>query len=140
MSLNNQDSSKLEVLFIDNFDSFVFNLVDEFEKRGCAVSVWRNDISAARALELSCQMGPKKLVVLSPGPGAPKDAGCCIDLIRSAPSNLPIFGVCLGHQAIVEACGGKVVRAGEIVHGKAYSIEHQREGILFSDRESPISV
>jgi anthranilate synthase component 2 len=127
------------VLFIDNFDSFVFNLVDEFAKRGCSVEVWRNDISSKRALEIALKLSPPRLVVISPGPGRPASAGCSLDLIRCAPSDLAIFGVCLGHQAIVEAFGGTTERAGRIVHGKASKIFHDRQGI-FKGLPSPMSV
>jgi len=110
------------VLFIDNFDSFVFNLVDEFEKRGCEVTVWRNDIGAARALEIFHALPRPSLIVLSPGPGAPADAGCCVELVQQAGPDVPMSGVCLGQQVMTEACGGRVVRAGEIVHGKASEV------------------
>ena len=127
------------VLFIDNYDSFVFNLVDEFEKRGCAVDVWRNDVGAKKAIDLVLGMPRPRLVVLSPGPGTPSEAGCCLELIRTAPASLPIFGVCLGHQAIVEACGGTVDRADRIVHGKSSPVHHVGNGI-FSGMAQPMSV
>ena len=120
----------MNVLFIDNFDSFSFNLVDEFRKRGCAVSVWRNDITAARAIGLALELPVPVLVVISPGPGSPAQAGCCIDLIRQGAGKLPIFGVCLGHQAMVEAFGGVVGQAGEIVHGKSAVVVHDGSAIF----------
>jgi anthranilate synthase/aminodeoxychorismate synthase-like glutamine amidotransferase len=125
------------VLFIDNFDSFSFNLVDDFKKRGCDVHVWRNDISAFHAMTLALELPPPALIVLSPGPSAPAEAGCCIELVRLNNGQIPLFGVCLGHQAIIEAYGGKVGYAGEVVHGKASSIEHQGQEI-FSGLESPM--
>lgn len=131
--------SELNVFFIDNFDSFVFNLVDEFERRGCNVEVWRNDIETAKAIELISKLAEPKLAVLSPGPGMPSAAGCCIDLIRKAPPGLPIFGVCLGHQAIIEAFGGKVGKAPQIVHGKTSMIDHKAQG-LFKGLDSPLTV
>jgi len=133
-------STILNVLFIDNFDSFVFNLVDEFRKRGCEVAVWRNDISAQKALEVIDQMPRPKLVVLSPGPGNPCDAGCCIPLLRAAPADLPIFGVCLGHQAIVEALGGRVCPADAIVHGKSSTIQHSDDSPIFAGLSNPLTV
>ncbi|MGM0555943.1 MAG: anthranilate synthase component II [Myxococcota bacterium] len=118
------------VLFIDNFDSFSFNLVDEFTSRGCRVDVWRNDISAERAIELALALPQPRLLVLSPGPRTPTDAGCCIELARRAIGHIPLFGVCLGHQVLVEALGGSVGRAEAIVHGKASGIDHDGAGIF----------
>jgi anthranilate synthase component II len=126
----------VNVLFIDNFDSFTFNLVDELRKRGARVDVWRNDVSAETGLALAQALPEPRLIVLSPGPGAPGDAGCCIPLIRLAAGQVPVFGVCLGHQAIVEAFGGTVGFAGEVVHGKASWIEHDGVG-LFQGLPSP---
>ncbi|MCP4605729.1 MAG: aminodeoxychorismate/anthranilate synthase component II [Proteobacteria bacterium] len=127
------------VLFIDNFDSFVFNLVDEFARRDCRVEVWRNNISADQALEIAVDLPAPRLIVLSPGPGTPAGAGCCVDLVRKAPFHMPIFGVCLGYQAIAEAFGGEVTRAGEVVHGKASTIVHNKCG-LFEGLSSPMTV
>jgi anthranilate synthase component 2 len=128
----------LQVLFIDNFDSFVFNLVDEYQRLGCAVQVWRNDIQVEQALALADGLSRPRLVVISPGPGAPKNAGCCLDLLRAAPKDLPIFGVCLGQQAMLEAFGGRVDRAPEAVHGKASQITHDGKG-LFAGLPSPLA-
>jgi len=128
----------LSVLFIDNFDSFVFNLVDEFERYGCAVDVWRNDIPVDKALALASAMPAPRLVVLSPGPGTPASAGNNLEIIKSAPADLPVFGVCLGYQAMVEALGGTVGRAPEIVHGKPSLIAHDATGI-FQGLPSPMT-
>jgi anthranilate synthase component 2 len=117
----------MKALFIDNFDSFSFNLVDELEKRDAQVEVWRNDVSVERAL---AELSDKQLLVLSPGPGTPAEAGSCIELVRAASGRVPIFGVCLGHQVIVEAFGGKVGFAGEVVHGKSARIDHDKSGPL----------
>ena len=130
---------KLNVLFIDNFDSFVFNLVDEFEKRNCNVQVWRNDISVEKVLSLYHDMKGPSLIVLSPGPGTPRDAGCCISLVQTA-TDIPIFGVCLGQQSITEACGGEVVQAGEIVHGKSSMLEIDTESEMLKGMPNPLSV
>ncbi len=128
----------LRVLFIDNFDSFVFNLVDEFKRRGAIVDVWRNDISADRAIEMAMAMAAPRLMVLSPGPGTPASAGNNMEIIRTAPKTLPLFGVCLGHQAMTAALGGEVGGAPEIVHGKSGIITHFGEGI-FKGLPSPMT-
>lgn len=128
----------LSVLFIDNFDSFVFNLVDEFERYGSKVDVWRNDIPVENALELALAMPAPRLVMLSPGPGTPASAGNNMGIIKAAPADLPIFGVCLGYQSMVEALGGVVGGAPEIVHGKPSQIEHDGTGI-FKDLPSPMT-
>ncbi len=128
----------LHVVFVDNFDSFVFNLVDDFARRGCEVSVWRNDTPADQLLDLAAQASPS-LLVLSPGPGAPQAAGSCLEVLRRAPESLPIFGVCLGHQAIIEAFGGTVGRAPEPMHGQASRVQHNAEAI-FDDIQSPMAV
>lgn len=116
---------RLRLIFVDNFDSFTWNLVDEFARRGAEVEVWRNTVSAEEVLLRARQTSPS-LLVLSPGPGAPADAGCCIALVRlAAAARIPLFGVCLGHQAMVEAHGGVVGPAGEVVHGKISRVRHQ---------------
>jgi anthranilate synthase/phosphoribosyltransferase len=127
----------LNVLFIDNFDSFTFNLVDELRRRDCRVEVWRNDLDAGKALGLALGLPAPRLIVLSPGPGTPAEAGCCVELVRLAVGRVPLFGVCLGHQAIVEALGGTVGGAGGIVHGKASPVEHDGRG-LFAGLPSPL--
>ena len=131
--------SPLHVFLIDNFDSFTFNLVDDFRKIGANVQVWRNDIDAQRALELAQNLPEPRLVVLSPGPGGPHDAGCCVPLIQQAEGRVPIFGVCLGLQAMVVAYGGRVDIAGDVVHGKSQEIEHDRR-TLFAGLPSPLLV
>jgi len=134
-----ESSAGLDVIFIDNFDSFVFNLVDEFARRRCSVEVWRSDIEADRVLELADRKTGPCLVVMSPGPGAPADAGCCMELVKRAPVQLPVFGVCLGFQVIVEAFGGKVGPAQSIVHGKTSEISHE-ENWLFEGLGPVLSV
>ena len=131
-------SSRLRVVFVDNFDSFTWNLVDEFARRGADVEVWRNDVAAESILARADQQRPS-LIVISPGPGAPREAGCCIELIRRAEGRVPVFGVCLGLQAMVEAMGGVVGPAGEIVHGKASSVTHDGDA-LFEGIASPFVV
>lgn len=121
---------KPHIFLIDNFDSFTFNLAYEFQSAGCQVEVWRNNISTQKALEVIESLPLPRLVVISPGPGTPAQAGCCIDLIKQSKGAFPILGVCLGHQAIVEAFGGVVGNAGLIVHGKTSEITHSGEGIF----------
>ena len=129
----------LHVVFIDNYDSFTFNLVDEFAKRGCSVEVWRNTVTAEHALARAEAASGPSLIVLSPGPGAPRDAGCCIELIRLAAGRVPVFGVCLGHQALIEAYGGLVESAGVILHGRSSPVLHG--GIsVFAGLRSPLTV
>ena len=114
------------ILLIDNYDSFAFNLVHYFGELGEEVRVHRNDkISSAAVLAAD-----PDAIVLSPGPCTPKDAGICLDLIKAASPKIPILGVCLGHQAIGEAFGGKVVRAPRPVHGKLSEIRHNGTGIF----------
>ncbi|MDF1661879.1 MAG: aminodeoxychorismate/anthranilate synthase component II [Planctomycetota bacterium] len=129
----------MKVLFIDNFDSFTFNLVDDLRLRGAEVEVWRNDIDADFAMDRIQSWKGTRLILLSPGPGTPESAGCCLELIRKARGVVPVFGVCLGHQSIVEALGGTVGPAGEVVHGKAALIDHAEAG-LFEGIPNPMRV
>lgn len=132
-------SEPLHVLFIDNFDSFTFNLVDALRDRGAEVHVWRNDLTAEEALALTLALPEPRLLLLSPGPSAPAQAGCCVPLLRLAVGRVPIFGVCLGLQCLVEALGGVVDRAGEVVHGKASLVQHSGdESVLFRGLASPL--
>jgi len=114
------------VVLIDNLDSFSFNLVEAFERLGCAVRVLRNSATASEALSLADELGA--LIVLSPGPGGPEGAGCCLELIDKALGHVPLLGVCLGHQAIVHHAGGQVGRANEPVHGKSSLLHHDAAG------------
>ena len=127
------------VLFVDNFDYFTFNLVDELAKRGARVEVWRNDTSAARLLELAEALPLPRLILISPGPGTPAESGSCLELVRLAAGRVPMFGVCLGHQAIVEGFGGVIGPAPRIVHGKASAVTHDGVGI-FAGLPSPLTV
>ena len=114
------------ILVIDNYDSFTYNLVHYLNELGADARVVRNDVLSARqALDLH-----PDAVVLSPGPCTPNEAGVCLELISSAPAELPILGVCLGHQAIGQAFGGRVVAAGAIMHGKTSPIRHIGEGLF----------
>jgi anthranilate synthase component 2 len=122
------------ILVIDNYDSFTYNLVHYIEELGATTEVARNDaLTAAEAIERK-----PKAVILSPGPCTPNEAGICLDFIRQAPEDLPILGVCLGHQAIGQAFGGEVVSAQAIMHGKVSAIRHDGRG-LFRGLPSPFS-
>jgi anthranilate synthase/aminodeoxychorismate synthase-like glutamine amidotransferase len=126
------------VLFIDNFDSFTYNLVDEFEKRGCEVMVYRNDISLGEFDEIIMRFVPS-LLVFSPGPSTPRDAGNSLALMRAYKEKIAMFGVCLGHQCMIEAFGGRVGYAGDTVHGKVSQVWHDGKGI-YDGVANPLSV
>ncbi len=128
----------LHVVFVDNRDSFVFNLVDEFARRGATVETWRNDTPTGELLRRVDAAPAARLVVLSPGPGRPEAAGECLSLLNELTAE-PVFGVCLGMQAIVTACGGRVDRAPEVVHGRASAIDHDERGI-FAGCSTPMTV
>ncbi|MFV3074394.1 anthranilate synthase component II [Niveispirillum fermenti] len=115
------------LLFIDNYDSFTWNLVHYLGELGAEMAVWRNDaLSVKEALALK-----PEAIILSPGPCDPDKAGICLPLIGAAAAhNIPLMGVCLGHQAIGQAFGGKVVRAAEPMHGKLSDMFHQGQGLM----------
>ncbi|HGF7176178.1 TPA: aminodeoxychorismate/anthranilate synthase component II [Vibrio cholerae] len=126
------------ILFIDNFDSFTYNLVDQFRSLGHGVTIYRNNLSAD-AIEQALQQLDNPVVVLSPGPGAPSEAGCMPELLQRLKGKVPMIGICLGHQAIVEAYGGVVAGAGEIIHGKVSMMEHQNHAI-YRGLPSPLAI
>ncbi|MFC7536701.1 anthranilate synthase component II [Sphingomonas sp. GCM10030256] len=126
-----------DVLLIDNVDSFTFNLVEAFQRLGCRVRTMRNGVPAARAFRLAERSGA--LIVLSPGPGGPDDAGCCLELIGQARGIVPLLGICLGHQAIVQEAGGRVTRADKPVHGKISLLRHDGGG-PFAGLAAPLRV
>jgi para-aminobenzoate synthetase component 2 len=114
-----------KVLLIDNYDSFTYNLVQAFMIQGAEVDVHRNDaISVQQAL-----LQDHTHLVISPGPGTPRDAGISMRMIEAFAGRIPIFGVCLGHQALVEVFGGRVVRAGRLMHGKVSPVAHDGKGL-----------
>ena len=114
------------LLLIDNYDSFTYNLVHYLNELGAQTLVRRND-----ALSVQEAIGLKpEAVLLSPGPCTPDDAGICLPLLRGAPEDMPILGVCLGHQSIGQAYGGEVVRAKSIMHGKTSQIHHNGKGVF----------
>ena len=129
----------MRVVVVDNFDSFTFNLVDEFARRGCEVEVWRNTVGADHVLSRAESAAGRSLIVLSPGPGTPVEAGCCVDVCRRAAGRVPVLGVCLGHQALVEAFGGTVEGAETIVHGRSSAVRHEGDR-LFDGIPAPFVV
>jgi anthranilate synthase/aminodeoxychorismate synthase-like glutamine amidotransferase len=116
------------VLVIDNYDSFTYNLVQYLGELGAKVEVRRNDQTTPQEIE---RMAPERIVI-SPGPKTPSEAGICLDVIHEFAGKIPILGVCLGHQAIGQAFGGKVVRASQIMHGKTSLISHDKKTIFAS--------
>jgi para-aminobenzoate synthetase component 2 len=117
------------ILVVDNYDSFVFNLVQYLAQLGAEVTVKRNDeVTTDEALEYDG-------ILLSPGPGTPEEAGVCIDIVKTCAGKVPIFGVCLGHQAIATAYGATVTRAPELLHGKTSEVFHQEIGVMAGLRE-----
>ncbi len=127
----------LNVLFIDNFDSFTYNLVDEFAKRGCKVLVYRNN-TQLKELERIAEEKKIGLIVVSPGPASPAEAGSSVPAIKAFLGKIPIFGVCLGHQCAIEAFGGKVEKAPETIHGKPSKIFHDGKTI-YEGLQNPFS-
>jgi para-aminobenzoate synthetase component 2 len=128
-------TTRPRLLLIDNYDSFTYNLVQAFLVLGAEVLVHRNDaitVEQAQALE------PSHLCI-SPGPGTPHDAGVSMDMIRAFAGRVPVLGVCLGHQSIVEVFGGEIVRAGRLMHGKTSPVEHDGRGV-FEDAPRPLQV
>ena len=122
------------LLLVDNYDSFTFNIYQLVATMGCEVKVVRNDeVSVADVAELA----PSRILI-SPGPGTPDEAGISRDLVREFGPRIPVLGVCLGHQCIGEAYGGRTVRAGELVHGKASDVSHDGSGVFF-DIPTPFS-
>lgn len=125
------------ILMIDNFDSFTYNVAEEFARRGCQIKTYRNSISFAQ-LRNSIREYQPHLIVISPGPGHPNASGISIPLIQKYQGEIPIVGVCLGHQAIVSALGGEVARAPQVVHGKSSLVYHNSDG-LFDTLPNPFT-
>jgi anthranilate synthase component 2 len=123
------------LLMIDNYDSFTYNLVQYFGELGADVRVYRND---AITLDQVADLAPAQIVV-SPGPCTPSEAGISVPLIRRFAGEIPILGVCLGHQAIGQAFGGRIVRAQRVMHGKLSPVAHDGRGV-FADLPTPFAV
>jgi para-aminobenzoate synthetase component 2 len=119
-------SMRPRLLLIDNYDSFTYNLVQAFLVLGAEVDVHRNDLIT---VEEALAQKPTHLVI-SPGPGTPSNAGISMRMIEAFAGRIPIFGVCLGHQSLVEVFGGKVVRAGRLMHGKTSPVAHDGKGLF----------
>lgn len=125
------------ILFLNNFDSFSYNLVDEFKRLGHLVKVYNNDCDIQHLLAVA-QM-PDTILALSPGPGTPSEAGNMLPLIQALLGKVPMLGICLGHQALIGALGGQVVHAGEVLHGKVSLIKHDNQA-MFLGLANPMSV
>ena len=123
------------LLLLDNYDSFTYNIYQLFSDIGAQVEVVRSDKISIDGIRANGYRG----IIISPGPGIPQDAGISEEVIRQLGGEIPILGICLGHQAIGEVFGGRVVRAGEIVHGKASPIRHSGTG-LYRDLPNPTEV
>ncbi len=123
------------ILLIDNYDSFTYNLVQYFGQLGAKIEVHRNDVITLDEISL---LSPSHLVI-SPGPCTPNEAGISLDAIRQFAGEIPILGVCLGHQAIAQAFGGQVIRARQVMHGKTSSIGHDGKGV-FAGLNNPLTV
>ncbi|WP_137167494.1 aminodeoxychorismate/anthranilate synthase component II [Salinimonas lutimaris] len=134
-------SQPVTVFLLDNVDSFTYNLVDELRTMDLNIIVYRNTVDAARLkarMDEEARRGPVMLM-LSPGPGAPKDAGCMPQLLSLVRGQYPVLGICLGHQAIVDHYGGEVGRAEEVMHGKSSLIHHSGEA-MFANLPQPLPV
>lgn len=134
-------SKPTSVFLLDNFDSFTYNLVDELRGMGMELLIYRNNVSAqqiyARMQEKA--QSHQVILMLSPGPGTPRDAGCMLELIKLVEGQFPVIGICLGHQAIVEHFGGEIVRANEVMHGKSSAIEHHQSQ-MFDGLPNPLPI
>lgn len=127
-----------DILLLDNIDSFTYNLVDQLRASGHQVTIYRNQVPADMIIRHVERMN-NPVLMLSPGPGKPSEAGCMPKLLSALLGKLPIIGICLGHQAIVEAYGGAVGQAGEILHGKSSLITHDGMA-MFEGFPSPLPV
>lgn len=127
-----------DILLLDNVDSFTYNLVDQLRGSGHHVVIYRNHIAADVIIERLFEL-EKPILMLSPGPGTPAEAGCMPVLLQRLQGVIPIIGICLGHQAIIEAYGGHVGQAGEILHGKASAITHDNQA-MFAGMLNPLPV
>lgn len=132
-------TKKQTLFFLDNFDSFTYNLVDQFKALGYPVKIYRNSMRAEQVKAHIDACSTDVILILSPGPGTPSDAGCLIELIGLCKGQIPIIGICLGHQALIEQYGGVVGQAEEIMHGKSSLITHYGDR-MFAGLSHPLSV
>ncbi len=132
------DVNPIKVVMIDNQDSFTFNLVDELKMQNCQLRIFQNYVDA-EVIEKLYQEGEIDLLLMSPGPGSPEQAGCCIELVERLMGKLVIAGICLGHQVIVSCLGGDVGQYSTVVHGKSSAITHNQQG-LFLNLDSPMNI
>lgn len=144
MSNITHNTKKTTLFFLDNFDSFTYNLVDQFKGLGYPVKIYRNSQSATQVKQHidDCKNASpenKVVLILSPGPGTPSAAGCLIELIGLCRGEIPMIGICLGHQALIEQYGGTVGGADEIMHGKSSLINHCGDR-MFAGLNQPLSV
>ncbi|WP_419852183.1 aminodeoxychorismate/anthranilate synthase component II [Actinobacillus pleuropneumoniae] len=128
----------VHILFVDNFDSFTYNLVDQFRELGHQVTIFRNDYPLEDFLN-KAQTTENCIVALSPGPGIPAEAGNMLAIIKQLKGVVPMIGICLGHQAIIEALGGRIVHTGTVLHGKVSKIEHDNQA-MFHGINNPMPV
>ncbi len=126
------------ILLLDNVDSFTYNLVDQLRTNGHQVIIYRNTVSAEHILSVLATMD-NPLLVLSPGPGKPANAGSMPAVLDAVKGTIPVIGICLGHQAIIEAYGGRVSAAGEILHGKSSLASHDNQA-MFAGLDNPLPV
>ncbi|MCT8352181.1 MULTISPECIES: glutamine amidotransferase-related protein [Photorhabdus] len=126
------------ILLLDNVDSFTYNLVDQLRNHGHQVVIYRNTVATEMIMQ-QLRMLSSPLLMLSPGPGKPSDSGCMPQLLQQVIGKIPVIGICLGHQAIIEAYGGKISAADEILHGKASLAKHDNQA-MFANLENPLPV
>ncbi|MFT5520902.1 MAG: anthranilate synthase component 2 [Enterobacterales bacterium] len=133
-----QTTNNIKVLMIDNQDSFTFNLVDELKMQDCQLSIYQNYVSVD-VIESLYEAGEIDMILLSPGPGNPDSAGCCLELVNRLMGKVVIAGICLGHQVIISSLGGDIGQYASVVHGKSSSITHDKKGV-YANLQSPMNV
>ena len=138
--IQNHDIIKTpNVVMLDNFDSFTYNLVDELRAAGMPLTIFRNSVPAQHVFDAMQKLGDNTLLLLSPGPGNPQSAGCMLELLQKVQGQYPVLGICLGHQAIIAHYGGEIVRASQVMHGKSSPISHCGDK-MFAQLPNPFPV